>query len=467
MTTDAIDGSLDGGLEALQMAFRGELIRPGDEGYDAARKVHNGLIDRRPALIARCTGTADVVAAFGFAREHDLQIAVRGGGHGVAGFAVCDDGIVIDLSRMKGIRVDPVARTAWAQAGATWGDFNHETQLHGLATTGGFVSTTGIAGLTLGGGVGQLQGRYGLSCDNLIGAEVVLADGSVVRASESENEELLWGLRGGGGNFGIVTSLEYRLHPVTLVGFSALFYPMSRTAEFLRFYRDTVESLPGDLLVGAGFMKLPPEDPSGMLPASVLGQQMGMFFIAAPEPLEAYKPAIEELRRFGEPAAELAMDLPYEVSQTLQDQDMPEGGLYYWKLTHMEDLTDGALEAMARAFSEPFVGISQAMVFKIGGAVAEVPEDATAFPLRSGWVLQTDAGWTDPADGDAAIAWAKGLHADLSSWATGRTYVNFTTMEGENIRDAYGKERYERLVELKRRYDPQNVFRLNQNIKPD
>ncbi len=448
------------------MSFSGALLRAGDEGYDTARTLHNAAIDRHPALIARCTGTADVIAALTFARERGLTIALRGGGHSVAGFSCVDGGVVLDLSPMKGVIVDPAKNTARAQAGVTWGEFDHETQAFGLATTGGFVSTTGIAGLTLGGGIGLLQGKYGLSCDNLIGADVVLADGSFVHASEEENADLFWGLRGGGGNFGIVTAFEFKLHPVTNVGFGFLFHPIGRALDALRFYRDIAEELPDDIICGVAFMIAPPME---FVPEELQGKKVTGFMIATPGPSEDYAAAVDKLKSFGPPVAEIVMTLPYAIAQQMQNEEQPPGNHYYWKSTYLEEASDDVLGVVARYGSnDSLTPFSGAMLFKLGGAVAQVPEDAMAFPLRSGgYIVQTDAGWVDAADAERHIAWAKGCHAELAPFTSGEAYVNFIGDEGEDrVRAAYGKARYDRLVELKNKYDPTNLFRLNQNIKP-
>ncbi len=461
MGTATID---DASIEGLRGDFRGDLIRPGDPSYDQARAVFNGMIDRRPGLVARCTGTADVIAALGFARERDLQVAVRGGGHSVAGFSTCDDGIVIDLSPMRGVRVDPDARTARAQAGCRWGDLDRETQVYGLATPGGLVSTTGIAGLTLGGGFGFLTLKHGMSCDNLIAADVVTADGRVVVSGEKDNAELLWGLRGGGGNFGIVTSFEYRLHEVPEVTVGLITHPIDAAADLLRFLRDA--EVPEEMALFAGVMTIPAEPPMPIFPEELLGTQVIALIGAWPGPdgEQAFAP----VRAFGTPSFELVMPMPYTMAQSMQDDDAPWGSRNYWKSAYVSTLSDDLIDAIAsRAPGAPSPR-TQVSIGRLGGAVAKVPEDATAFPLRdAGFIVQMDAIWDDAAADDENIAWNRALSDAVAPFALDRVYVNFIGDEGaERTAAAYGEKRYQRLVALKDEYDPTNVFRLNQNITP-
>ena len=459
----------DASAEQLRFNFRGDLIRPGDPDYDHARLVFNGLIDRRPALIARCTGTADVAAAVTFARDRGLLVAVRGGAHSVAGFSTCDDGIVIDLSRMRGVRVDPATATARVQGGATWGDVDRETQLFGLATPGGVVSTTGVGGLTTGGGFGVLSPKHGLSCDNVISADVVTADGQVVVANEHENAELFWGIRGGGGNFGIVTSFDFRLHPVRELHVALILHQPDAALELLRFYRDYADEAPSDLALLGVFMTVPEEPPMPIFPPEVLGKKVVGFLSAWPGPAEEAEKAFQPLRNFGKPSFELVLPMPYTMVQQIQDEDSPFGSFWYWKSAYVKELPNELLATLAeRAPTAPSPG-TQVMLTRLGGAISQVPDDATAFPLRdAGYFVQMDSTWLDGSATDENIAWTRDLHAAVSPHAMERVYVNFIGDEGaDRIAKAYGPEKYARLVALKKRYDPSNLFRMNQNIDPD
>ena len=442
-------------LGELRTALKGQVIVPGDADYDTARKIHNGMIDKRPALIARCTGVADVMAALAFSLKHDVPIAVRGGGHNVAGKAMIDDGVVIDLSGMKGMRVDPVNRIAHAQAGLTWGEFDRETQSFGLATTGGAVSSTGIAGLTLGGGIGWLQRQHGLACDNLLSADVVTADGLFLTASETENAELFWGLRGGGGNFGIVTSFEYRLHPVGPVLAGPIIHPFSAAKEAFAFYRDFSQSAPDELFSEFGLGALPD------------GQRAVFLFLFYNGPADEAEKVVAPARAFGSPLEDLLGPLNYCQAQQSFDADFPFGLLNYWKSSNIRELSDDAIETMV-SFMErapsmsPMVAIDQ-----FGGAVARVPNDATAFGHRdAAYDLIIAAIWSEESEQDAHVEWAKSFWEAMQPYASRDVYVNYLSDEGdERVRAAYGHH-YERLVELKRKYDPKNVFRSNQNIQP-
>jgi FAD/FMN-containing dehydrogenase len=458
----------DATVEQLRFTFRGDLIRPGDPGYDEHRRVFNGMIDRRPAIIMRPTGTADVVAAVNFARERDLVVAVRGGGHSVAGYGVCDDGVMIDLSRMRGVRVDPSAQTARAQGGATWGDLDRETQVFGLATPGGVVSTTGIAGLTLGGGFGMLSLKHGLSCDNLVSADVVTASGEVVVASEEENADLFWGLRGGGGNFGIVTSFEYRLHPLREVLIGLILYPPEEGLRVLRHYRDTISEVPPDLAFFTVFLTVPENPPMPIFPPELLGKKVVGFLGAFPGSADEGEKAFVPLRNFGQPSFELVLPMPYTMAQTIQDEDTPWGSQSYWKSAYVKELPNELLETLAERAPTAPSPRTQVMVARLGGAIAEVPDEATAFPLRdAGFIVQMDSTWDDPKDDDNNVDWTRSMHSAVAPFAMDRAYVNFFGDEGEDrVVKAYGEEKYAKLVALKKKYDPSNLFRLNQNIPP-
>jgi FAD/FMN-containing dehydrogenase len=451
----------------LAQQLRGTLVRPGDDGYDAARSVWNGMIDRRPALVVRCAGAADVTAGLHFAREHELVVAVRGGGHNVAGFGTCDGGVVLDLSPMKGIRVDPRTSTARAEGGVVWSELDHEAQAFGLATTGGLVTSTGIAGFTLGGGIGWLMRKHGLACDNLLSADVVTAAGRLVTASPVENDELFWGLRGGGGNFGVVTSFEYRLHPVGPIVFGgALFHPLERAAELLRFYRGWTPTLPDELTTMVAFLTAPPLP---FIPEPLHGTKLvavALCFVGPPERGEA---AIEPLRAFGAPAAEHVGPLPYRLLQGMFDAGAPRGIHSYWKSEYLAELEDGAIDALVAAAGAMGSPLTQLHVHHLEGAVARADAAATAFGRRDGrYVVNVLGMWPEPALREREVAWARGAAERLRPYSPGGAYLNFFDGDegDERIRDAYGSDKYERLVALKREWDPDNVFRLNQNIAP-
>ena len=457
-------------LERLRDDIRGPVFDPDDEGYDAARAIWNGAIDRRPACVARCTGVADVVAAVRFAREHDLLVAVRSGGHGVGGHALCDGGLVIDLTPMKGIRVDPGARTARAEAGVLWGELDRETQLHGLATVGGIVTHTGIAGLTLGGGIGWLTRKHGATVDNLLSVDLVTAEGELLTASEDENPDLFWGIRGGGGNFGVVTSFEYRLHPVgPIVLAGPIFHPLEDAREVLAFYREFIAAAP-DELTTIFDLSVPP--PLPFLPEEVHGKpvvMVGACYAGSPdEGAEAVRP----LKRFGRPIVDLLEPKPYTALQSMFDPLVPHGWHRYWKSVELPPLTDDAIDTLVEhssALTALTAPKSYCIVFQLGGALARVEEDETAFSQRhAAHNVNINAVWTeDDPEGERHVAWARDFFAAMQPHAGGRVYLNFLGDEGaERVRQAYGDRHYERLVELKRAYDPTNFFRLNQNIEP-
>jgi FAD/FMN-containing dehydrogenase len=457
----------DTGFEKLMEAFRGELLLSTSAGYDAARRIWNGAIDRHPACIARCTGVSDVVAAVRFARERDLLVAVRSGGHGVGGHAVCDGGLVIDLSAMKGIRVDPSSRTATAQAGVLWGELDRETQLHGLATVGGIVTHTGIAGLTLGGGIGWLMRRYGATVDNLLSVDLVTADGELVTANAEENPDLFWGVRGGGGNFGIVTSFEYRLHPVgPIVLAGPVFHPLEDAHELLRFYREFAAAAPDELTT---IFELSVAQPLPFLPAEVHGKPIAWVGACYAGPPHEGVEVVRPLKEFGNPLADLLEPKPYLALQSSFDPFVPHGWHRYWKSIELPALTDDAIETLVEHASAQTSPKSYCIVFQLGGALARVGEDETAFSQRAAaYNVNINAVWTeDDPDAERHIAWAQDYFDEMRPHAGTRVYVNFLGEEGGNrVRQAYGARNYERLVELKRAYDPTNVFRLNQNIEP-
>jgi len=452
-------------LESFRASFRGELVLPSEEAYERARRVWNGAIDKRPAVIARCSGVVDVVRAVEFGREHELLVAVRGGGHNVAGHGTCDGGIVMDLSPMRGISLDLARRTITVQAGATWGDVDHETQAFGLATTGGLVSTTGIAGFTLGGGFGWLMRKHGLACDNLLSAEIVSAGGRVLRASADENADLFWGLRGGGGNFGIVTGFEFRLYPVgPVVTAGAIFFPGEAAGDLLRFYREWVEDVPDELTT---VVNLATATPAPFLPEEVHGERVvvvsGCYAGTTEEGAKAFQP----LKEFGAPIADLIRPIPYSEMQRLVDGQWGPGLRNYFKSSWLQRLDDEAIETLLAAHEHAASLDTKIQLYHFGGEVARVAADETAFGQRDApFLLNIAARWTEPAD-DLHIGWARELHAAMRPFATGGVYVNFLGDEGrDRVRAAYGERTYARLVDLKRSYDPTNLFRVNQNIPP-
>jgi FAD/FMN-containing dehydrogenase len=424
------------------------------------------MIDRRPALIARCTGTSDVIAAVGFARSNDLTIAVRGGGHSVAGFSTNDDGIVIDLSQLNGVRVDPAARRATVGGGAVWADVDHETQAHGLATTGGLVSTTGVGGFTLGGGIGWTMRKFGLACDNLVGADVVTADGRLVHASETENADLLWGLRGGGGNFGIVTQFELALHPLgPMVYAGPIFFAADADRDLLRAFREWAADAPDEL---TGVINLTTAPPLPVIPEQWHGKKVAAFVATSTGPVEEGEAVVRALRDVAEPIADLLGPMPYQVIQSLLDPLWPKGIHSYFKATNLRQLDDELIDRLAEIHLAAPGPQCEIHVHQMGGAVARVADDATAFAERSmPFVLNAVTGWHDPdADvGAAHTEWARSVIEAAEDASTGRAYVNFLG-DTDAARSSYGDETYARLVSLKNEYDPTNVFRLNQNIEP-
>jgi FAD/FMN-containing dehydrogenase len=453
-------------LDELRTRFRGELLQPGDEGYDRARAIWNGAIDKHPALIARCTGVADVIAAVRFARAGGLPVAVRGGGHNVAGTAVCDAGLVVDLSPMKGMRVDPATRTARAEPGLLWGEFDRETQAFGLAAPGGIVTHTGIAGLTLGGGIGWLMRKHGLTCDNLRSADVVTADGEFVSTSATDNPDLFWGIRGGGGNFGIITSFEFQLHPVgptVLAG--PVFHPARRATEVLRFYREFARSIPDELTTILSLRHAPAVP---FLPAHLHGEPVIGIIVCYAGPVEDGERVIEPLRGYGPPLIDLISPTAYTAHQGLFDATVPHGLRYYWKSDYLPDLTDGAIDALAaRAWTAPSPH-SYTIIFQLGGTIHRGGEHDMAFSNRDArFAVNINSIWTNPNKPEPHIEWARMCWEGLHPHSTGGVYMNFLGNEGEErVRAAYGAQKFERLVALKNKYDPTNLFRLNQNIKP-
>ncbi len=444
-------------LEALRGGFSGTVLDPAHADYDDARQIHNGLIDRRPALIARCRNTADVSDAIKHARAERLEVCVRGGGHNVAGRAVIDDALMIDLSPMKGIHVDPAAKTVRAQGGTLWNEFNRETAHHGLATTGGAISTTGVAGLTLGGGLGWLMAKHGLAADNLIGVELVISDGTVQNVTEESDPDLMWALRGGGGNFGIAASLQFELHSLTMVTGGLIAHPLEAAGDMLRFYRDAVASASDDLTVFAALVHAP--DGSGHKIAGMV-----VFHTGTPEEAEA---ELAPFKAFGSPLVVEVGQMPYPVMNTILDDGFPKGLLNYWLSSFTTGLTDNLIDTAIERFAS--IPSHSTILFEhFHGAVCRIPVESTAVPHRQeGWNLLLPTVWHDQADNEANITWTKDTHAAFSENLTERRWLNYLGDDqgADAIRGAYGPN-YDRLLELKRRYDPENVFRHNHNITP-
>jgi FAD/FMN-containing dehydrogenase len=451
-------------LEELRGRIGGQVIAPGDDGYDEARAVYNAMIDRRPAVVVRPTSTGDVVAAVNFAREGGLDLAVRGGGHSVPGFGTCDGGVVIDLSAMRGVTVDPGASTARAQGGATWGDFNAATGEHGLATTGGIISTTGIAGLTLGGGIGYLARGFGLSCDNLISAEVVTADGRIVTASDRENQDLFWALRGGGGNFGVVTEFVYRLHPVSDVYGGPMFFELSDAGDVLRFYRDFIADAPEQF---GGFPAWQIAPPLPFIPEGRQGEPFLAFVACWAGPVEEGERALAPLHDVAPVVAEHVGPMPYAALNSAFDALVPAGLQHYWKANFVKELTDDAIEAhLQHGPSVPVVN-STMHIYPINGACHRVAPEDTAFAYRDANFAPVIAGmWPDPADNAANIKWVRDYYDATAPLSEEGGYINFMGADDQDRVQANYKGNYARLVEVKRAYDPGNLFHLNQNIKP-
>ena len=457
----------DSVVEAFGARLHGELLRPADAGYEEVRRVWNGMIDRRPALVARAASVADVINSVNFARENDLLLAVRGGGHNVAGTGTVDGGLLIDLSGMKGIKVDPERRTVHAESGVTIGELDKKTQAFGLATPMGVVSQTGISGLTLGGGIGWLRRKHGLASDNLISVDVVTADGRFVTASEEENRELFWGVRGGGGNFGVVTCFEYRLHPVgPEVMFAFVFYPGDRTRDVLRYLNEYAAQAP-DEVSPVGVLGRVPRDEA--FPEEHHGEQFVAVLALYAGEVEEGERELAPLRGLGEPVADFSGPMPYVEAQKLLDEDYPDGGRYYWKSTNVDGLGDAAIDNLiAHAEAAPS-DHSTIDVWYQGGAMGRVGAGESAFgDRRAPILLGIEANWEEPRGDEANVAWVRSTVSGMRRFSGGGTYLNFPGFleEGQELmRDAYG-ENYQRLVALKDEYDPHNLFRLNQNIRP-
>lgn len=450
-------------VSALQAGLRGSLVQPGDADYDETRKVYNAMIDKKPAAIARCADVADVMGAVNFARENGLTVAIRGGGHHGAGLGSCDEGLVIDLSAMNGVRVDPKAKTLRAEGGATWGKVDHASHAFGLATPSGFISTTGVGGLTLGGGLGYLTRKYGLTIDNLLEADVVLADGSLVTASERENADLFWALRGGGGNFGVVTSFLFRLHPVgTIVGGPTL-WELEQAPEVMRWYREFILNAPEDLNGFFAFLTVPPGPP---FPEALHLKKMCGVVWCYTGPAEKADEVFRPIREFGPPALYGVHDMPFPMLQAAFDGLYPPGQQWYWKADFINELSDEVIAEHMKYAVAPTVQ-STMHVYPIDGAAHRVSSRDTAWNYRAAnWAMVIAAVDPDPANNEEMIQWAKDYWEAIHPYSAGGAYVNMMMDEGqERVRAAYG-DNYERLARVKAKYDPGNFFHLNQNIKP-
>ncbi len=455
-TTAGTDTALEeAAIDHLRASLRGELLVPGDDSYDATRMVFNAMIDSRPAMVVRCAGTADVIESVNFARTHDLLVAVRGGGHNVGGKSVCDGGLLIDLSRMKGIRVDPVRLTAQAQPGLTLGEFDRETQVFGLATTLGIVSVTGIAGLTLGGGIGWLNGKHGLACDNVRSMDVVTADGRFLTASAAQNEDLYWGLRGGSGNFGVVTSFEYELHPVGPVLGGMVIHPLAKANEVLEFYHEFSINAPDELSTAAALLTAPDGNPAVAIAACYCGS------------VEEGESVLKPLRAFGPPVADLIGSMPYTGLQQMLNAAFPPGHHHYWKSNFLRAPSEAAIETMVSYVGKRPSPLSLVVLQQIHGKATRVEPTETAFAHRSeqyDWMILSM--WPDPAESEKNIQWTREFYEAMQPFLEQGVYVNNLGEEGdERVRAAYGAN-HDRLVALKNKYDPTNFFRLNANIRP-
>ncbi len=454
-------------LEGLRSTISGEVITPADPTYEEARLVWNGMIDRRPALVVRCAGSGDVIAALATAREHSLLVSVRCGAHSTPGYSSCDDGIVIDLRGMNRVQVDADARTARVQGGATWAEVDAATQEHGLALTGGRVSDTGVGGLALGSGSGWLERMYGVTCESLISAEVVTADGRLLTASAEENPDLFWGLRGGGGNFGVVTEFEFRLHPVgPLIAAGLLLYPRAQAGEVIRHYRDFIAGAPDEVGGGVALLTAPPEE---FVPEALRGAPaVGVVYCYIGDPEQGME-AAAALRAFGEPVVNMIQPMPYTALQQMLDAGSPRGVREYFKVDSLRDLSDAAIDtvvAHAEGLPAPF---GQLILGPMGGALARTDREAMALSVDDGkWIYFCLGMWMDPAQDESNIAWTRGFHEAMRPFSVGTALPNFIEPdEGtERLSASYGEDKYARLLALKQRWDPENMFRLNQNIVP-
>lgn len=451
-------------ISKLRQGFRGEIILPSDPGYDAARKVYNGMIDKRPAVIARCLDVADIIAAVKFGRENNLLTSIRGGGHNAGGLGVCNDGLVIDLSRMKNVHVDPKARTVRIAPGCVWGDVDHAAHAFGMATPSGFISTTGVAGLTLGGGVGYLSRRYGLTIDNLLSVDIVLADGRFVTASAEENPDLFWAVRGGGGNFGVATSFLFRLHPVDTVFAGPTFWPLDQTEAVLKVYREFILKAPEDIYGFFAFLTIPLVP---MFPEHLHNQKVcGVMWCCTASP-DAAEKATQPMRSVGKPVLDHVGPVPFPMVQSLFDGLYPSGLQWYWRADFFKEISDASVPVHAEHGAKLPTMHSTMHLYPIDGAAHRVNSKDTAFSYR-------DANWAgvivgvdpDPANNDKITKWCRDYFDAIHPYSSGGAYVNFMMEEGEDRVQASFRDNYKRLAEIKKKYDPTNFFRVNQNIVP-
>jgi FAD/FMN-containing dehydrogenase len=451
-------------LDTLRQQIRGDVIAPEDAGYDAARAIRNAMIDKHPAVVTRPVNAGDVIAAVNFARESHLPLAIRGGGHSVPGFGTVDDGVVIDMSRMRGVRVNPEKRTARAEGGATWGDFNAATNAFGLATTGGIISTTGVAGLTLGGGIGYLARGYGLSLDNLISADVVTADGKLLIASEKENPDLFWAIRGGGGNFGVVTSFEFRLHPVKDIYGGPMFYELKYARDLLSFYRDYIKDAPEAM---GGFPAFQIAPPLPFIPENRHGDTFALFVGCWSGPISEGEKALKPFHDVAPVFAEHVGPMPYPALNSAFDGLYPPDLQHYWKANFVKELTDEAIAAHLEHGSKVPAMTSTMHIYPINGAVHKVASDDTAFAYRDANFATVIAGmWPDPAQNKANIKWVRDYYDATAPLSEEGGYINFMAEDDQSRIKANYKGNYNRLVQAKKKYDPDNLFHVNQNIKP-
>ena len=450
-------------IDEWRSTFRGELIQPADAAYDSARKVYNAMIDKRPRLIARCVDVADVMAAVRYGRENGMLTAIRGGGHNGAGLGTCDDGLVIDLSRMKGVRVDPTSHTARVGAGCVWGDVDHATHAFGMAAPSGFISTTGVAGLTLGGGIGYLTRRYGLTIDNLLSADVVLADGRFVTASTQENSDLFWALRGGGGNFGVVTSFEFRLHPVSTVPFGPTFWPLEQAAEVLKFYRQFILTAPEEVNGFFAFLVIPP---APMFPEHLHMKMVGAIVWCGTGTAEETEKATKPMRSVGTPLLDAIGPAPFPVVQSTFDGLFVAGLQWYWRADNFQELSDAAIAKHVEHGSKLPTMLSTMHLYPVNGAAQRVGKNDTAYSFREAVFAEVIVGVDpDPANAGKITDWCKNYYDALHPYSAGGAYVNFMMEEGQERVMASFRDNYDRLAAIKKKYDPTNFFRVNQNIR--
>ena len=453
-------------IKEFSKSMRGQIILPADSEYDQARKIWNGMIDKTPAIIVRCAGVSDVINCVKFARKYNLDLSVRGGGHNVAGNAICDGGLVIDLSKMKSIRVDPHSQTTRAEPGVVWRELDHETQQFGLAVTGGLVSSTGMAGFTLGGGIGWLARKLGLTLDNLLSVDVVTADGKLLKASASENSDLFWGVRGGGGNFGIVTSFEFKLGKIGPIIFGGLvIHPLEDGKEVLKYYREFVRHTPDELTTIAVFLTAPP---APFIPEKIHHKKVLALAGCYCGSLEEGEKVLKPLRTFRAPLVDMFQPMPYTVIQSFLDEAAPPHLQNYWKSEYLSELSDDAIGTIIENFAVVPSPLTAVHIHQMGGFLGRVPEEETSFSHRSeNFILNIVGTWSDTGENEKNMRWVRDFFAGMKQYSSGAVYVNFLGEEGaDRVKAAYGEAKYKRLVELKRKYDPTNLFHLNQNIKP-